>query len=356
MAQKNPFTVSFGRIPYEYIPRPRQTQQILDMFNEMPVTDQMYMIVGVRGSGKTVMLNTVISELKKEPEWIVLKISPNDNILETLYRDLWNHDFMKEHFSKKAVNWKLKAGPVEVSSGDKADFPEPSLNLRIDEMLEYADKKKKKVLVGIDEITDSESMIAFSSALQIFIGNNRPVYFLGTALHENLERLRNVSNLTFLYRAPRIQLQPLDLAVISDSYQTTLGISEKRADQMAVLTKGYSFAYQALGFVYWENKEKLKELNDIVPEYDYYLSDFSYKKIWSELSEKDKKVSWAISLHDGEKVSVIREECGMSSGLFSVYRERLKNRGIINVTIYGKISFSLPRFSEFIQKIRREEM
>ena len=356
MSQKNPFSVSFGRIPYEYIPRPRQTSQILDMFNETPVTDQMYLIVGVRGSGKTVMLNRVTSELMKDPDWIVLKISPNDNILETLYRDLYNQEFMKEHFSKKNVNWKLKAGSVEVSSGDHTDEPLPSLNHRIDEMLAYVNEKKKKVLIGIDEITDSESMIAFSSALQIFTGNDRPVYFLGTALHENLEKLRNVRNLTFLYRAPRIQLQPLDLTIMADSYQKSLGVNEKRADQMAALTKGYSFAYQALGYVYWNHKDHLKSLNEILPEFDYYLSDFSYKKIWSELSEKDKDTAYAISDHNGEKVSVIREACGMSSGLFSVYRERLKNRGIIDVSTYGKISFSLPRFSEFIQRIRKEEI
>lgn len=39
----------------------------------------------------------------------------------------------------------------------------------------------------------------------------------------------------------------------------------------------------------------------------------------------------------------------MKSEQFSVYRERLKRKGVIDTREYGKISMALPRFDEFIK-------
>lgn len=49
----------------------------------------------------------------------------------------------------------------------------------------------------------------------------------------------------------------------------------KQAEQMALLTKGYPFAFQVLGYFYWENCDQ-KSLEDILPEYDQYLEEYIY--------------------------------------------------------------------------------
>lgn len=48
------------------------------------------------------------------------------------------------------------------------------------------------------------------------------------------------------------------------------------------------------------------------------------------------------------KVKEIRERTGMSSGLFSVYRDRLKRKGVLDTGRYGAVLFTLPRFAEFV--------
>lgn len=48
------------------------------------------------------------------------------------------------------------------------------------------------------------------------------------------------------------------------------------------------------------------------------------------------------------KVKEIRERTGMSSGLFSVYRDCLKRKGVLDTDRYGAVSFMLPRFAEFV--------
>ncbi len=48
----NPFTLSFGKKPVQYISRIAQTERIIGDFTAEESPNQIYMITGVRGSGK----------------------------------------------------------------------------------------------------------------------------------------------------------------------------------------------------------------------------------------------------------------------------------------------------------------
>lgn len=61
----NPFTLSFGQKPLQYISRIAQTNQIIDNFKAEHPSTPIYMITGVRGSGKTVMMTSIANEIKK---------------------------------------------------------------------------------------------------------------------------------------------------------------------------------------------------------------------------------------------------------------------------------------------------
>jgi hypothetical protein len=39
----------------------------------------------------------------------------------------------------------------------------------------------------------------------------------------------------------------------------------------------------------------------------------------------------------------------MKPELFSVYRDRLKRKGVIDTRQYGKIAMALPRFEEYVK-------
>ena len=80
-----------------------------------------------------------------------------------------------------------------------------------------------------------------------------------------------------------------------------------------------------------------------------YLEEYVYSKIWSELSDLDKKILIEIATSGEYRIKNIRERLGMRSELFSVYRERLKRKGVIDTREYGKIFMALPRFAEFVK-------
>lgn len=61
----NPFTLSFGKKPLQYISRIMQTNQIIESFNAEIPSNQIFMITGVRGSGKTVMMTNIADEIRQ---------------------------------------------------------------------------------------------------------------------------------------------------------------------------------------------------------------------------------------------------------------------------------------------------
>lgn len=341
--KKNPFTISFGRPPVEYINRKSEYDRIFNTFTEKPVTDQIFIITGVRGSGKTVLFSSVLKALRSKNDWIIIQLNTYDDMVEAFYSELYYA--MKSHRVKLSAEFNVPHAGITVSVN--SDAPERTVKSKIEELLRLAEGHRKNILVAVDEVSKSTEMKRFAKVFQEMIGNELPLFFLGTGIFENIEELQNVPDLTFLYRAPRIILEPLDLTEIAFRYEGTLGVSAEEANSLAKLTKGYSFAFQALGHTYWEHMP-VQTLSELLPDYDRLLTTASYSKLWKEMSDLDRTVCRAIAEQDGGKVKDIRESLSMKSNLFNAYRMRLKERGIIDTNVYGRISFSLPRFAEFV--------
>lgn len=175
-----------------------------------------------------------------------------------------------------------------------------------------------------------------------------PIFILMAGLYENIYELQNDKSITFLYRAPKIILEPLNLTAVRQHYKNIFELDEEKAERMAALTRGYPFAFQVLGYLYWEHRDTMT-LDEILPEYDQYLEEYVYSKIWSEMSEKDKEILQVLAVSGEIKVKNLREKLGLASEQFSVYRERLKRKGVIDTRQYGMVSMALPRFEEFIK-------
>lgn len=341
---KNPFIVTFGKKPIEYIYRPFQTDEILNMFTSDPVTNQIYIIRGPRGTGKTVLLSDIANRLEAERGWVVIRCAPTSNILEVIAEGL-DRATPGRRVSIDA-NLAIPAlGGVHVSERQN----NASVLYRIQDGLRALTKKGKKLLITVDEITNTAQMRDFASNLQVWMGQDFPVFFLGTALFESIEELQNVQNLTFLYRAPKIDLTPLDLVSIAKAYEKTLQVTAERSRELAKLTLGYSFAFQALGYLYWDAMP-VANLDDIMPAYDAMLSNSAYSKMWQELSAGDRLLCVAMANCASNKVRDIRAEFGETdSNRFNQRRIRLLNKGIAVSPERGSLMFSLPRFGNFVR-------
>lgn len=340
----NPFTLSFGKKPVQYISRITQTNQIIGNFMAEVPSNQIFMITGVRGSGKTVMMTNIAEEMRKKKEWIALELNPTRDLLQSLAAKIYSLPEMHDRFIKAKLDFSAFGLGLSIENAT----PVTDIENVIECMLEQIKKAGKRLLITVDEVVKSEYIKVFVSAFQIFLRQDYPIFLLMTGLYENLYELQNDNSLTFLYRAPKVLLEPLNYTAVRKHYQVIFGIDIETAGVMTSLTKGYPFAFQVLGYLYWENRAT-KSIEEILPEYDQYLEEYVYSKIWSELSEVDRKILLELSLSEDNRVKTIREHLDMKSEQFSVYRERLKRKGVIDTREYGKISMALPRFGEFVK-------
>ena len=340
----NPFTLSFGKKPVQYISRITQTNEIIDTFNAELPSNQIYMITGVRGSGKTVMMTNISTELSQFSNWITVELNPTRDLLQSLAAKLYGIPDLHERFLKAKLDFSAFGLGVSIEHAPPITDIEDVLM----HMLTHIRKMGKRLLITIDEVTNSENIKVFTSSFQIFLREDYPIFLLMTGLYENIYELQNDKALTFLYRAPKLILEPLNYTAVRKSYMDIFQIDLETAETMTALTKGYPFAYQVLGYLYWNHRDT-QSLEEILPEYDQYLEEYVYSKIWSELSELDKKILAEVATNGECRIKNIREQLNMKSELFSVYRERLKRKGVIDTREYGKIYMALPRFAEFVK-------
>ena len=301
----------------------------------------MFIITGVRGSGKTVMMTQISNKLRADADWVVIELNPATDLLSSMLSKLNSNQVCTELIKSAKIDLSFFGFGVTI----EGTVPITDAETAIIKILEKIKKSGRRLLVTIDEMTNSESMKVFAGAFQIFVRQELPVFLLGTGLYENIEELQNEKSLTFLYRAPKIQLRPLNNGAIINKYKTIFHISQESASQMAELTKGYPFAFQVLGYLTWNHDG---DYHAVLDEYEQYLSEFVYDKIWSELSAKDRMVAKAIADEKSGKIKDIRERLGMETNEFNPYRKRLIKKGIVSGEMRGYVYFTLPLFAEYV--------
>ncbi|MDO5133448.1 MAG: ATP-binding protein [Eubacteriales bacterium] len=339
---KNPFSLSFGKEPASLISREYQSNEIIDSFTDENPAYQVCVITGVRGAGKTVALTTIANRLRREPQWVVVDLNPEaSDLIHMLAAELSNRKELLQLFRDAKINLSFLGFGLEIDG--EPPITDDTVALR--RMLEKLTESGKRILVTIDEASSTPQFRVFASQFQIFMRENLQVFLLMTGLYENISELQDSKNLTFLYRAPKLKLRPLNLTLVARKYRETFNLPDSEATAMARMTKGYPFAFQALGYLCWTRKLPWQ---DVLTDFDVCMEENVYEKIWSELSETDQRTVRAICTAKDQKVESIRAELHMDSNNFNVYRKRLIRRGIVSCPRRGYLELSLPRFAEFV--------
>lgn len=342
---QNPFNITFGVEPSQYINRDPEFREIVNNFNG-DSSSQVYLITGVRGSGKTVFLSTICDHFKNESDWIVVEVNPERNMLESLAAKIYDKAHNKFKFHVSEFSFSFNGLTINLSGENKISDVESLL----ENMLSYLKKKDKKVLVAIDEATNSKEMKEFAHSFQILLRQKLPLYCIMTGLFENVRSLEDEKSLTFLYRAPKITLEHLDILKIANSFRDSFNIDYDYALKLAKLTKGYAYAYQVLGYLLFNKKDNQLDDN-VLSQYDAYLENHVYDKIWSSCPPKEKEILMALTKTDETSYIIIALDITKSA--YCSYRDRLIKKGVVVSKEWGKLEFNLPRFEEFI--IRKTE-
>ena len=336
----NPFTLVFGQPPLEVIERTSQAERIISEFCQERPSNTINLVTGIRGCGKTVFITQIANRLREKKEWIIVNLNPQRDLLPALAAKLHSDRTLVEWFQEAGINLQAFGPGIEI----KGVPPVRDIEEALIRMLRSIQKHNKRVLITIDEATNSKDMRIFASAYQIFIREQLPVYLLMTGLYHQIDRLRNAEGMTFLERAPRTVLSPLNFSAMVERFTETLKVSQETATRLAKATKGYSFAFQIIGYFCWEDPYRLDLALDKSRD---YLYEFAYQKIWSELSAKDREVLYAVARSETGEVARVREILHYTSNQFNPYRDRLIKAGVLCAPKLGSVEFALPWFDRF---------
>ena len=191
---RNPYTLLFGKQPVTFLPREVQREMIIDEFCEEVINEQAYVIVGLRGSGKTVFMSDVSKYFETQDNWVVADLNAERNLLEDFVSKLSSMSKLTEIFLHAKINLSLFGFGLEISDAE----PVANIEFAAKQMLESLQKHKKRILVTVDEITNSKSVREFALAFQSFIRAGLPVFFLSTGLYENVKQLEEAKDSGFV--------------------------------------------------------------------------------------------------------------------------------------------------------------
>lgn len=344
MKKNNPFTLAFGKPPVRLINRYEDIDNIVTTFDADYTISYTYLIEGVRGGGKTVLMSTVANELKKDDSWIIVNLNSTQDLLYGLAKGLENTVKNIPDFLEKGFNLSV----LGVGIGIGADDKEKDNISVIQDLLSYIKKKNKRLLVTIDEVMHDDNMRAFASQFQIFLREDYPIYVIMTGLYDNIYAIQNDPGLTFLLRSPKIRIEPLSLSQITRQYMQIFDIEKADAKMLADVTKGYAFAFQALGLLYWEYRDELS-FDEILIKFDDMLDGYVYKKIWEGLSKQDKKIIMALEDNKAIATKDLLKRTGIKANSYPKYRERLINKGVVITPEHGMVELALPRFRGIVE-------
>ena len=80
----NPYTLVFGQPPLEVVERTAQAERIISDFCQERPSNYLNLVTGIRGCGKTVFITQIAHRLREKPEWIVIDLNAQRDLLESL--------------------------------------------------------------------------------------------------------------------------------------------------------------------------------------------------------------------------------------------------------------------------------
>ena len=195
----NPFNVTFGELPSSLIERKEEEQLVLRTFRDETPESKVYIITGPRGSGKTVLLTKLKKDFK-EQGYLTVDLNSYGNMEEQFASKLYEEGKLWKLFLRPEFSFSFHGLTFSINGTNEIS----NVTTLIEKMLSYLAKKQKRVLILIDDVSNTDEMKKFIFSFQQWIREGYPAFLLMTGLYENISELGKSKSLTFFIRAPKI--------------------------------------------------------------------------------------------------------------------------------------------------------
>ncbi|RAV32554.1 ATP-binding protein [Corynebacterium heidelbergense] len=369
---RNPFRPSFGTSPYYLAGRSDLLQHFQLSLLEGPGSPyRTILISGLRGVGKTVLLNEV-EDIAHKQGWIILRAYPNQEMIADLVNTTVPQAIatIEQPPQRRLSGGSIPGlGSIKTETHDRAEElrPTPTLITRLRDLsTSIADVG---ILITLDELqsADLDQLHQLATAVQDLMRDERDIAFVCAGLPRGVDELLQHEGTTFLRRAHRVDLH----AVSPEDVRETLDITAKESgvpftppalDLATDICRGYPYLIQLVGSLSWA-QAALEEAPHIDAAQVEAINQPAIDRMTQQVHRPalsrvpDGELSFLRAMAElmaasGEK-SVSTGEIAAALGMkspngISTRRSRLITRDLIAPAGFGKVAFTLPYLEEYL--------
>lgn len=385
-AVRNPFAPGAGYPPPELAGR----QEILDRAETTLARAQMgrhaksFMLIGLRGVGKTVLLNRILQMAEARGFKALLIEAPEDKslpelLLPPLRQILLSLDRLGGLNEKVkrglrvlksfAKSVKIKYGDLEVGLGvdpeigtsDSGDLESDLPDLLV-AIAEAAQARKTSVALLIDELQYINELELSALIMGIHKVSQRqlPLLLIGAGLPQLVANAgRSKSYAERLFDFPNVgPLSPNDarVAIIEPIEREEERIAKSAVDQIVQETQGYPYFIQAWGSQCWSEAPRspisAKHVTAAKPKIFNNLDDSFFRVRFDRLTPGEKRYLRAMAeMGPGpHRSGEVADTLGVKVQTVAPVRNELIRKGMIYSPGHGGIAFTVPLFDEFLKR------
>ncbi len=367
----SPFKPGFGKNP-PYLAGRSQEIALLEAGLEIGQWAQQRgtLITGLRGVGKTVMLNHA-EDIARQNGWHVISETANKGFLERITAvhlpALLNSLDPKNPFRVTSIDLAgLGSISIEYQDGRKEA---PSFRSMAEEVCRLLNSHGG-LLFTLDEINANalDELGIFAAEYQHLVREDSEVAFIAAGLKGAIRKLLQLPATTFLRRCTEVPIKMLTPSQTYDAFFEPIAdhgrtASEEVLDYMVRAAQGYPFLVQLIGDYAWRKSPQNTEisLDDAKAGYRRArrsIGGFILEPSLSGLSPVDRSFLAAMASDSGpSQISDIRRRMGdIGANVASVYRQRLIDAGIIEPAGRGFVTIALPYLREYLREHIATEM
>ena len=359
--QKNPFTPAFGSEPLFLAGREQIIAELLEGLENGPGDpNRASVLIGPRGSGKTVLLTKIANEAARIG-WISANVTAESGMLEKILEQIEQNG--REFLPAKA---KIRLAEIHAFgvgfTTENMPARKSSWRLQMAQYLDLLAEYQIGVLITVDEIDAKQpEMIHLVADFQHFIREKREAALLMAGLPGKTLQMFQDKDISFVRRAFQHKLDPIPITDVKTAIRKTIESSGRKIDNdaleaAAAYTKGFPFLIQLVGYHTWHQSPENKiitfaDVDSGIESSEEYMERMILDITVSELSEKDLAFLIAMLPDAAEsKMRDITERMGINTNLAGQYRLRLIKQGVIEEYGRGRVQFAMPLIKDYLMK------
>lgn len=384
MFKVNPYRPGAGLMPVYIAGRDEDIQNVSQMFDAltMDIPTQSIIFSGLRGVGKTVLINKLQSiaeekgifckhiEIEERNDFISQIAECSQAFLRTVSaKEKFKHLIQKplEAIKSLVVSFNPEDNSFSLSMQDRELYVSNNLTQTLTEVFstigETAQKTETPNCFFIDEIQymKQNQLGSLIAALHRANQLGYPIMIIGAGLpkiYKMLSDEKSYSERLFMYKKiDSLTDEQSEKAIEEPAKKFNIIYAHEATNKIVEITKGYPFFIQQLcKIVYDKTNKDVIELSDVENCIDEFLSSLDerfFKSRYERCAESDKKFIFAM-VECGElpcTISNVAHNLNKTVGSISTTRAQLISKGIIYPVRYKELDFTVPEFSGYIQRL-----